>query len=136
MIRWLFLLLGDFESGLERLLIFSSALLFVLLHFLFCAEDAVYIGANGLEFFVIILEIMVSIVLGVLLNRKLLSFCPEVFHGRKLPVRRVLLQNLKCFFILGKHHRKAVIKGITVYESFRSEGSELWDCLLQSMGKH
>lgn len=35
-----------------------------------------------------------------------------------------------------KHHRKAVIKGITVYESFRSEGSELWDCLLQSMGKH
>ena len=99
MIRWLFLLLGDFESGLERLLIFSSALLFVLLHFLFCAEDAVYIGANGLEFFVIILEIMVSIVLGVLLNRKLLSFCPEVFHGRKLPIRRVLLQNLKCFFM-------------------------------------
>ena len=35
-----------------------------------------------------------------------------------------------------KHHRKAVIKGITVYESFRSEGSELWDCLLQSMGKN
>ena len=34
-----------------------------------------------------------------------------------------------------EHHRKAVIKGITVYESFR-EGSELWDCLLQSMGKH
>ena len=32
--------------------------------------------------------------------------------------------------------RKAVIKGITVYESFRPEGSELWDCLLQSMGKH
>ena len=31
------------------------------------------------------------------------------------------------------HHR---IKGITVYESFRPEGSELWDCLLQSMGKH
>ena len=105
MIRWLFLLLGDFESGLERLLIFSSALLFVLLHFLFCAEDAVYIGTNGLEFFVIILEIMVSIVLGVLLNRKMLSFCPEVFHGRKLPVRRVLLQNLKCFFILGKFVR-------------------------------
>ena len=25
-----------------------------------------------------------------------------------------------------KHHRKAVIKGITVYESFRPEGSELW----------
>lgn len=43
-IRWLFLLLGVFESGLERLLIFPSALLFVLLHFLFCAEDAVYIG--------------------------------------------------------------------------------------------
>ena len=35
-----------------------------------------------------------------------------------------------------KHHRKAVIKGITVYESFRPEGSERWDCLLQSMGKH
>lgn len=61
MIRWLFLLLGDFESGLERLLIFSSALLFVMLHFLFCAEDAVYIGANGLEFFVIILEIMLMV---------------------------------------------------------------------------
>ena len=59
MIRWLFLLLGDFESGLERLFIFPSALLFVLLHFLFCAEDAVYIGTHGLEFFVIILEIMV-----------------------------------------------------------------------------
>ena len=64
MIRWLFLLLGDFESGLERLLIFPSALLFVLLHFLFCAEDAVYIGTHGLEFFVIILEIVVSIILG------------------------------------------------------------------------
>lgn len=64
------MLLGVFESGLERLLIFPSALLFVLLHFLFCAEDAVYIGTHGLEFFVIILEIMVSIVLGVLLNRK------------------------------------------------------------------
>ena len=68
MIRWLFLLLGDFESGLERLLIFPSALLFVLLHLLLCAEDAIYIGTHGLEFFVIILEIMVSIVLGVLLN--------------------------------------------------------------------
>ena len=34
------------------------------------------------------------------------------------------------------HHRKAIIKGITVYESFRPEGSKLWDCLLQSMGKH
>ena len=33
-------------------------------------------------------------------------------------------------------HRKIIIKGITVYESFRPEGSELWDCLLQSMGKH
>ena len=31
MIRWLFLLLGDFESGLERLLIFPRVLLFVLL---------------------------------------------------------------------------------------------------------
>lgn len=61
-------------------------LLFVLLHFLFCAEDAVYIGTHGLEFFVIILEIMVSIVLGVLLNRKLLFFCSKVFHGRKLPI--------------------------------------------------
>ena len=30
-----------------------------------------------------------------------------------------------------KHHRKAIIKGITVYESFRPEGSELWDCLLK-----
>ena len=114
MIRWLFLLLGDFESGLERLLIFSSALLFVLLHFLFCAEDAVYIGANGLEFFVIILEIMVSIVLGVLLNRKLLSFCPEVFHGRKLPIRRVLLQNLKCFFISGKFVRVGLTKDFLI----------------------
>lgn len=28
------------------------------------------------------------------------------------------------------------ITSITVYESFRPEGSELWDCLLQSMGKH
>ena len=60
-IRWLFLLLGVFESGLERLLIFPSALLFVLLHFLFCADDAIYIGTHGLEFFVIILEIMVRI---------------------------------------------------------------------------
>ena len=34
------------------------------------------------------------------------------------------------------YHRKIIIKGITVYESFRPEGSELWDCLLQSMGKH
>lgn len=34
------------------------------------------------------------------------------------------------------HHRKAIIKGIAVYESFRPKGSELWDCLLQSMGKH
>lgn len=34
------------------------------------------------------------------------------------------------------HHRKIIIKGITVYESFRPEGSGLWDCLLQSMGKH
>ena len=91
MIRWLFLFLGDFENGLEGWLVFSSVLLFVLLHILFCAEDAVYIGTHGLEFFVIILEIMVSIVLGVLLNRKLLFFCPEVFHGRKLPIRRVLL---------------------------------------------
>ena len=78
---------------LEGWLVFSRVLLFVLLHFLFCTEDAVYIGTHGLEFFVIILEITVSIVLGVLLNRKLLFFCPEVFHGRKLPIRRVLLQN-------------------------------------------
>ena len=114
MIRWLFLLLGDFESGLERLLIFPSALLFVLLHLLFCAEDAVYIGTHGLEFFVIILEITVSIVLGVLLNRKLLFFCPEVFHGRKLPIRRVLLQNLKCFFILGKFIRVGLTKDFLI----------------------
>lgn len=79
-IRWLFLLLGVFESGLERLLIFPSALLFVLLHFLFCAEDAVYIGTHGLEFFVIILEIMVSIVLGVLPFKNLLndSYCRDI----------------------------------------------------------
>ena len=62
MIRWLFLFLGDFENGLEGWFIFSSVLLFVLLHLLFCAEDAVYIGTHGLEFLVIILEIMVSIV--------------------------------------------------------------------------
>lgn len=97
MIRWLFLLLGDFENWLEGRFVFSRVLLCVLLHFLFCAEDAVYIGTHGLEFFVIILEITVSIVLGILLNRKLLFFCPEVFHGRKLPIRRVLLQNLKSF---------------------------------------
>lgn len=53
---------------LEGWLVFSRVLLFVLLHFLFCTEDAVYIGTHGLEFFVIILEITVSIVLGVLLN--------------------------------------------------------------------
>ena len=110
MIRWLFLFLGDFESGLEGWLVFSS----VLLHFLFCAEDAVYIGTHGLEFFVIILEIMVSIVLGVLLNRKLLFFCPEVFHGRKLPIRRVLLQNLKCFLILGKFVRVGLTENLLI----------------------
>lgn len=99
------LFLGDFENWLEGRFVFSRVLLFVLPHFLFCAEDAVYIGTHGLEFFVIILEITVSIVLGVLLNRKLLFFCPEVFHGRKLPIRRVLLQNSKCFFILGKFIR-------------------------------
>lgn len=42
MIRWLFLFLGDFENGLEGWLVFSSVLLFVLLHFLFCAEDTGY----------------------------------------------------------------------------------------------
>lgn len=88
--------------------------LFVLLHFLFCAEDAVYIGTHGLEFFVIILEIMVSIVLGVLLNRKLLFFCPEVFHGRKLPIRRVLLQNLKSFLILGKFVRVGLTENFLI----------------------
>lgn len=113
-IRWLFLLLGVFESGLERLLIFPSALLFVLLHFLFCAEDAVYIGTHGLEFFVIILEIMVSIVLGVLLNRKLLFFCSKVFHSKKLSIRRVLLQNLKCFFILGKFVRVGLTESFLI----------------------
>ena len=34
------------------------------------------------------------------------------------------------------HHKKSVIDGIVVYESFRSQGNELWECLLQSMGKH
>ena len=82
MIRWLFLISSDFENLLEGWFVFPR----VLLHFLLCAEDAVYIGTHGLEFFMIILEIMVSIVLGVLLNRKLLFFCPEVFHGRKLPI--------------------------------------------------
>lgn len=53
--------LGDFENWLEGRFVFSHVLLFVLLHFLFCAEDAVYIGTHGLEFFVIILEIIVSI---------------------------------------------------------------------------
>ena len=107
-------MLGVFESGLERLLIFPSALLFVLLHFLFCAEDAVYIGTHGLEFFVIILEIMVSIVLGVLLNRKLLFFCSKVFHSKKLSIRRVLLQNLKCFFILGKFVRVGLTESFLI----------------------
>ena len=92
----------------------AVVLLFVLLHFLFCAEDAVYIGTHGLEFFVIILEIMVSIVLGVLLNRKLLFFCPEIFHGRKLPIRRVLLQNLKCFLILGKFVRVGLTENFLI----------------------
>lgn len=62
MIRWLFLFLDEFENLLERWFVFPRVLLFVLLHFLFCAEDAVYIGTHGLEFFVIILEIMVSII--------------------------------------------------------------------------
>lgn len=97
MMRWLFLLLGDFESGLKRLLIFPSAMLFVLLHLLFCAEDAVYIGTHGLEFFVIILEIMVSIVLGVLLNRKLLFFCPEVFHSN-VSINRTMSKPIKCVY--------------------------------------
>ena len=92
----------------------AVVLLFVLLHFLFCAEDAVYIGTHGLEFFVIILEITVSIVLGVLLNRKLLFFCPEVVHGRKLPIRRVLLQNLKCFLILGKFVRVSLTENLLI----------------------
>ena len=92
----------------------AVVLLFVLLHFLFCAEDAVYIGTHGLEFFVIILEITVSIVLGILLNRKLLFFCPEVFHGRKLPIRRVLLQNLKCFLILGKFVRVGLTENLLI----------------------
>lgn len=51
----IFLFLGDFENWLEGRFVFSRVLLFVLLHFLFCAEDAVYIGTHGLEFFVIIL---------------------------------------------------------------------------------
>ena len=114
MIRWLFLFLGEFENLLERWFVFPRVLLFVLLHFLFCAEDAVYIGTHGLEFFVIILEIMVSIILGILLNRKLLFFCSKVFHGRKLPIRRVLLQNLKCFFILGKFVRVGLTKDFLI----------------------
>lgn len=61
-IRWLFLFLGDFENWLEGRFVFSRVLLLALLHFLFCTEDAVYIGTHGLEFFVVILEIMVSIV--------------------------------------------------------------------------
>jgi len=28
-----------------------------------------------------------------------------------------------------------MVNGVTVYESFRVGGSELWECLLQSMGK-
>ena len=35
-----------------------------------------------------------------------------------------------------QHHKKSVIDGIVVYESFRKQGNELWECLLQSMGKH
>lgn len=35
-----------------------------------------------------------------------------------------------------KYHEKAIIKGIVVYESFRTDGGEFWECLLQSMGKH
>ena len=34
-----------------------------------------------------------------------------------------------------KHHRKAVIKGITVYESFRPESSELWTGQAAEHGK-
>lgn len=34
------------------------------------------------------------------------------------------------------HYKKSVIDGIVVYESFRPQGTELWECLLQSMGKH
>lgn len=68
-LRWLFLFLGEFENLLERWFVFPRVLLFVLLHFLFCAEDAVYIGTHGLEFFVIILEIMVSIILGISIVR-------------------------------------------------------------------
>ena len=114
MIRWLFLFLGEFENLLERWFVFPRVLLFVLLHFLFCAEDAVYIGTHGLEFFVIILEIMVSIILGILLNRKLLFFCPEVLHGRKLPIKRVLLQNLKRFLILGKFVRVSLTENLLI----------------------
>lgn len=46
MICWLFLFLGEFENLLERWFVFPRVLLFVLLHFLFCAEDAVYTGSN------------------------------------------------------------------------------------------
>ena len=45
---------------------------------------------------------------------KLLFFCPEIFHGRKLPIRRVLLQNLKCFFILGKFVRVGLTENFLI----------------------
>lgn len=48
----------------------------------------------------------------------------------------VVLENLQIENIEPTHHRKTIVNGVTVYESFRTDGGELWECLLQSMGKH
>ena len=50
-------------------------------------EDSTY----SLEFFVVISEIVVSIILSVFLNGKLFLFGPKVFHGRELSIWGVLL---------------------------------------------
>lgn len=69
---------------------FASMLLFSLLN-LRITKNAVNIGAYGLEFLIVISEIVVSIILGIFLNGKLLLFGPEVFHGRELSIWGVLL---------------------------------------------
>lgn len=46
--------------------------------------------------------------------RKLLFFCSKVFHSKKLSIRRVLLQNLKCFFILGKFVRVGLTESFLI----------------------
>lgn len=69
---------------------FASMLLFSLLN-LRITKNAVNIGAYGLEFLIVISEIVVSIILGIFLNGKLLLFGPEVFHGRELSILGVLL---------------------------------------------